>query len=194
MKKTILASVLAALLPMTAHAGHYTPGVEGIRAAVVPGPGVYYKGYAVHYNADEHSALPTDSEVTVNAIANRLIWVTEQKVLGADLAFETIVPIVHTDLDVAGGAVQGDEWGIGDIFLGGVLGWHGARWDAVAGVGVWAATGQDDELADPGLGYSETMFSLGANVYLNDSKDLSFSMLSRYAIADDNDIEDEFLV
>lgn len=193
MKKTILAAALTSLLPLTATAGHYTPGVEGIRASAVPGPGVYYKGYAVHYNADDHSALPADSEVTVNAIANRLIWVTDNKVLGGDLTFETIIPVIHTDLEIAGGAVASDEWGIGDIFLGTVLGWHGERWDTVAGIGVWTETGQDDEPADPGLGYTETMLTLGANVYLNETKDIAFNVLTRTSFADD-DRDDEFLM
>jgi len=193
MKKTITAAMLS-LLPLTAVAGHYPLGVEGMRASVMPGPGLYYKGYALHYSADENQALPADSEVSVSALANRLIWVTDQQVLGGDLAFETIIPIIHTDLDIAGGAVSSDEWGVGDIFLGTVLGWHGKRWDAVGGIGVWTETGQDDEPADPGLGYSETMLTLGGNVYLNESKDLAFSALSRYAIAHDNDIEDELVV
>ena len=193
MKKTILAAALTSLLPLTATAGHYTPGVEGIRASAVPGPGVYYKGYAVHYNADDHSALPADSEVTVNAIANRLIWVTDNKVLGGDLTFETIIPVIHTELTI-GGDTQSD-WGIGDIFLGTVLGWHGERWDTVAGLGVWTETGEDGSPAEakPGMGYTETMLTLGANVYLNETKDIAFNVLTRTSFADD-DRDDEFLM
>ncbi|GGO87226.1 hypothetical protein GCM10011348_39920 [Marinobacterium nitratireducens] len=194
MKTRILPTALAALLPLSASAGHYSPGVEALRASVVPGPGLYYKGYAVHYSADEHSALPADSKVEVNAIANRLIWVTDHKVLGGDVALETIIPVIRTDLSIAGGAVESDEWGLGDIMLGSVLGWHGERWDTVAGVGVWTRTGQDDEPADPGLGYTETMITLGGNLYLNGARDLAFSALSRYSLADDSDIDDEFLV
>ncbi|WP_432696680.1 SphA family protein [Marinobacterium sp. YM272] len=194
MKKTILAAALASVFPAAASAGHYTPGVEAIRAAVVPGPGLYYKGYAVRYDADENTALPADSEVSVNALANRFIWVTEQKLLGGDLTFETIIPVIQTDLSIAGGALESDEWGLGDIFFGSVLGWHGERWDAVGGIGVWTETGRDDEPADPGLGYTETMLTFGGNVYLNDSKDLAFSTLGRYSIADDSAIEDELLL
>ncbi|NVK41875.1 MAG: transporter [Oceanospirillaceae bacterium] len=192
--KKLLAAALVSVLPMTALAGHYVPGVEAMRASVVPGPGVYYKGYAVHYGADEHSALPPNSEVEVNALANRVIWVTDHELLGGDLVFETIIPIVRTDLSIAGGAVESEEWGLGDIMLGSVLGWHGERWDAVGGVGVWTETGRDDEPADPGLGYTETMFTLGGNVYLNQARDVAFSALSRFSIADDSDIEDELLV
>ncbi|MBA4501598.1 SphA family protein [Marinobacterium marinum] len=192
--KKIITSALVSLFPLTAMAGHYPLGVEGMRASVMPGPGVYYKGYALHYTADQNAALPADSEVKVSALANRLIWVTDREVLGANLAFETIIPVIHTDLSIAGGAVSSDEWGIGDIFLGTVLGWHGERWDAVGGIGVWTETGQDDEPADPGLGYSETMLTLGGNVYLNDTRDLSFSALSRYSIADTSRIEDELVV
>lgn len=194
MKNKLIALTLLSATPLVATAGHYTPGVEGIRASVVPGPGVYYKGYAVHYGADENSALPPDSEVDVNAIANRLIWVTGQKVLGGDLALETIIPVIQTDLSIADGAVSSDEWGLGDIFFGTVIGWHGERWDAVGGIGVWTETGQDDELADPGLGYTEPMLTLGGNLYLNENKDLSFSLLSRYSVADESAIEDEFLL
>jgi hypothetical protein len=192
MKKTTLAATLASLLlPPTANAGHYTPGVEGILASAVPGPGVYYKGYAVHYNADDFAGAPGNNEATVNAIANRLIWVTEHKILGGDLAFETIIPVVHTKLTLAGDT--NSDWGIGDIFLGTVLGWHGERWDTVAGLGVWTQTGQDDKPSDPGLGYTETMLTLGANVYLNDTRDIAFNVLTRTSFADDNR-DDEFLL
>lgn len=192
-KKTVSAAV-ALLLPLTAAAGgHYSPGGEGIKGAVVPPPGLYYRGYAVHYQADEHAAVP-DSEVEVNALANRLVWVTEQKILGGDLTFEGIVPLIHTDLQVAAGAVDDSAGGVGDVFLGSVIGWHGQRWDAVAGAGVWAPTGEDDEPADPGLGYTELMLTLGGNVYLTEQKDISLSVLSRYEVADDHDIDDVFLV
>jgi hypothetical protein len=32
--------------------GHYTPGVEGLQAASVPAPGMYYLGYLVNYDID----------------------------------------------------------------------------------------------------------------------------------------------
>jgi len=195
MKKTIFASVFTSLLPLVANAGHYTPGVEGIRASVVPGLGLYYKGYAVHYNADELSGLSGDNEATINAVANRLIWVTQSEVLGGNLAFETIIPVIHTDLSIStpGGIVADDKLGIGDIFLGTVVGWHGERWDTVAGIGVWTETGQDDDPADPGMGYTETMLTLGTNIYLNDTRDIAFNILSRTSFADD-DRDDEFLI
>ncbi|WP_423357604.1 SphA family protein [Pseudomonas citronellolis] len=192
--KNLAPAILALLLPLSALAGgHYSPGVEGIDGAVVPPPGVYYRGYAMHYQADRHDAVP-DSDVRVDALANRLVWVTGQKVLGGDLTFETIVPVTHTDLHLASGAVDDSAWGVGDIYAGSVIGWHGQRWDAVAGAGFWSPTGQDDRPADPGLGYSELMLTLGGNLYLTERKDLSLSVLSRYEAADDPDVEDTFLV
>lgn len=197
MRTTNSSLVLAAaslLLPLLASAGsHYSPGVEGLNGAVVPPPGVYYRGYAVHYQADHHDTLP-DSEARVDALANRLVWVTEQQVLGGDLAFEAIVPVIRKDLQLNSGALDDSAWGVGDVFVGSVLGWHGERWDAVAGAGIWSPTGRDSEPADPGLGFAELMLTLGGNLYLTERKDVSLSVLSRYELADDPDVEDEFLV
>ena len=194
--KTTIASLLAAtLLPLSAHAGHYVAGVEGLGSAVVPGPGVYYRGYAVHYDANSYEgALPSNSDVTVDALANRFIWVTEAEFLGANVALETIIPLVNTDLNVGSGLVEDEQFGLGDVFLGGVLGWHGERWDTVAAAGIWNAIGKTDKPADPGLGYAELMLTLGANFYLTEAKDVTLNLLSRYEIADDKDVDDEFLI
>lgn len=84
-KLTLL--IAASSLPLIAYASdsHYVPGIEGVKGSVVPPPGVYYKGYVVNYNADKNEALPADSEVTVTALASRVVWVTPQKLLGGDL-------------------------------------------------------------------------------------------------------------
>ncbi len=172
---------------------NYVPGIEAVKGAAAPGPGMYYKAYGVRYSADEADNLPADSEVTVNAIAHRFIWVTEQKVLDGDLILEAILPMVNTDLKV-GNVLADEESALGDLFVGSVLSWHGDRWDSVAGAGIWSPTGDDDSPASPGKGYSELMLTLGANVYLDNGKNYSLSLLSRYEAADDNDVEDSFLV
>lgn len=188
-----LAGCTLSLAAITCEAGHYVPGVEGINGAVVPPPGVYYRGYGVHYNADDHNSLPANSEVTVNALANRLVWITDTKILGGDLGFETIIPLIDTDLNIGGGAVKDDDFGLGDVFIGGVLGWHGERWDSVAALGYWSDVGDDDSPAAPGLGYGEWMLTLGANFHLNATKDLSLSLLSRYEIPEGNR-DEEFVL
>ncbi len=169
---------------------HYVPGIEGIKASVMPPPGVYYKGYIVNYNADENDALPADSEVSVTALASRAIWVTPQKLLGGDLALEAIVPLIKTDLKVGGQDID-ERTGLGDIYVGGVLGWHGDRWDAVTGIGYWA---ESNRFASPGKGYDSVMLTLGGNVKLNQQGDINLSALSRYEMPNGDDLNDELII
>ena len=196
MKKITLLTI-AASLSFTIHASdsHYVPGIEGIKASVVPPPGVYYRGYLINYSADENEALPDDSEVNVTALANRAIWVTPQKVLGGDLTLEAIVPLIKTDLRVGGQDVD-ERTGLDDLYVGGVLGWHGDRWDAVSGIGYWAETGDYDSnrFASPGKGYDSVMLTLGGNVKLNQQGDINLSALSRYEMPNGDDLDDELII
>ncbi len=188
----ILPLLLAGSLSAQANQ-HYVPGIEAIKAASAPGPGVYYKAYGVRYSADEADNLPDNSEVTVNAIAHRFVWVTEERIMDGELLLEAILPMVNTDLNV-GNVVKDEDSSLGDLFIGGALSWHGDRWDSVVGAGVWSPTGNEEGPAAAGKGYSELMLSLGTTLYLDNNKNYSLSILSRYEIADDSDIEDSFLV
>lgn len=75
--------------------------------------------------------------------------------------------------------------GLGDIcvepFL---LAWHGARYDAAAGVGLYMPTGRYDEqeAANPGKGMWTGMGTLGGTLYFDDAKTWSASLLSRYEV------------
>ena len=80
MKKShIAAAALAALGSLFATQaladGHYVPGVEGMQAASVPPPGMYYLGYLVNYQIDDFRApgsssnLPGHNRGTVTALA-----------------------------------------------------------------------------------------------------------------------------
>lgn len=193
-KKAIYLFPLALLASQVAYAGqHYVTGIEGVKAAAAPGPGTYYRGYAVSYSADDSDGLPPNSDVQVQALAHRFIWVTEHKVLDGDLIFEAILPMVSTDLNIANGAVKDKAFTLGDLFVGSVISWHGDSWDSLVGAGLWSPTGDHGQPADAGKGYSELMLTFGVNRYLNDSKDLSLSLLTRYEIADDKNVNDEFV-
>ena len=55
LKRMSIVAVLVAMVSAAAGAGetgHYVNGVEGIKAASVPGPGFYYKMYNAFYRAD----------------------------------------------------------------------------------------------------------------------------------------------
>lgn len=194
MKNFFLAafSVVTASASMGASAAaHYVPGVEGMQAASVPPPGMYYLGYLVNYNIDDLQApgssdsLPgSNMSGTVSALANRLVYVTGTKFLGADYGMETIVPVVRKSLNFAGES----STGVGDIYLGPlVLGWHGRNWDAVAAAGMWLDTGNSDSPSKPGNGYKSTMLTGGGTYYFDAAKSWTGSALVRYELNSKND-------
>jgi hypothetical protein len=190
MKKILFAAAALTAL-VSAHAeGHYVPGVEGIQAASVPPPGLYYLGYMANYNAEQFkvpgtsTAIPGENKATIFALANRLAWITNTKVLGADYGMETIVPVQSTSLTFHPGPAD-TQSGFGDVYLGPVvLGWHGASWDAVGAAGFWLKSADSSSPASAGKGFASTMLTGGATYYFDANKTLSGSALLRYEIND----------
>ncbi len=186
--KTVLALAAGPGASLCAQAaGHYVPGVEGVQAASVPPPGVYYLGYLVDYKADRMRApgsnenLPGDNSLHVTALANRLVWITHTKILGADYGVETIIPLQRTKLDLGVVPLHDTDFDLGDVYLGPVvLGWHGSNWDAVAAAGYWLDNGSTDSPASPGKGYGSTMLTAGGTYYFDAAKTWTGSVLARY--------------
>lgn len=105
----------------------YPMGAENYLSGAMPPPGFYAQFYIGHYEADslrgnDGKKLPVDFRVRANSIAPRLIWVTEQQVLGGSLAFHAIVPLV--DLKVEVNDQSQSKQGLGDIIFGPALGYH----------------------------------------------------------------------
>ena len=181
-------ALLGGLAPLAAQAaGHYVPGVEGMQNASAPPPGFYYLGYLVHYNINSFRApgtssnLPGSNKGNVTALANRFVWMTGQKLLGADYGVEAIVPIVRTSLKVGAAGLYDRDTGVGDVYLGPlVLGWHGQQWDAVAAAGMWLDTGSTSSPAAAGHGYKSTMLTGGLTYYFDSEKTLSGAGLVRF--------------
>lgn len=187
-----------------AASGHYTNGGEGIRAASVPPPGgsgFYWKMYNMFYTADKmrdnsRNKAPGNFDVSVYAMANRFIYSSDIEFLGGNLLFDVIIPVVYTDISYRGigaGSFSDNRWGVGDIFIEPLfIGWHGARWDAVAAVGAYLPTGEYDHKkpASPGMGFATVMFTLGGTVYFDEQRTWSASLLSRYQIHTEQDETD----
>jgi len=190
-----VAMALSALVTAPARAdGHYVAGVEGIQGASVPPPGVYYLGYLVDYDGDSVRApggstdLPGSNSIKVTAVANRVVWMTSNKVLGADYGIEAIVPLIRTRLDLGAVPLRDSRNGVGDIYVGPVvLGWHGAAWDAVVAAGEWFDTGSHDKPASAGKGYKSTMLTGGGTWYFDSARSMTGSALMRYEVNGHND-------
>ena len=178
--------------PLMAGSGHYTSGVEGIKAASVPPPGgsgFYGKLYNVYYSAGEMRdnqgrKVPTNFDLDVLVQCYRLIYSSDIKVLGGNLLFDILIPVMYTDIYLAG-AIDDNRGGLGDIFIEPLfIGWHGERWDALAAFGIYVPTGRfdSDRPASPGSGFWTYMFSLGGTVFFDPERTWSASVLARYQI------------
>lgn len=134
-------------------------GSENYLVGAMPPPGWYGLVYGQHYSADnvignDGRSIPIDFRVRANAIAPRLIWVTDQKVLGGSLAFHAVAPLV--DLSVAVNGNRDHAKGLGDITVGAALGYHYSdKFHAVYGLDVITPTGKydRDRLANLGRNY-----------------------------------------
>jgi len=188
----------------------YPYGVEGIKAASAPPPGLYFKCYSLFYWSDDlrgrdgetqvlevgAGALPAPSKAKIFAVAPRLIWITEHKFLGANVGMDVILPIFVKDLTITqpGGAetiFDDSDFGFGDLIIEPlIMAWHGARYDASAGMGLffplggyWAPDNPNDlRLNAPGSDMWTGLFSAGGTFYIDADKTWSVSLLARYEI------------
>ena len=168
---------------------HYLLGAEGVLAGSAPPPGFHYRMYNAWYNStslkdNKGNTINNGFDLDVFASVQRLIYVSNVKILGADFICDALVPLVDKDVTVA--AMQGysdrQSFTVGDVILEPfALGWHQPRWDATFALAVIAPTGNYDatKLASPGLGYWSGMMTLGGTYYLDEKKSWSLSALTR---------------
>ncbi len=165
--------LIAAVATMTAYAseiGHFSAGVPNLRDMVVPAPGFYATAYNYAYTTDRLNdadgnkidsvtlgggilpAVELDLKVDVSAyvLAVPVIWVTNQKVLGAQYGAYFTPAFTNSSINGAlssasgvGGSISAGQFNIGDIFVQPVwLGWHGKHYDVAYGYGFYVPAGK----------------------------------------------------
>ena len=164
---------------------HYPAGVEGIKGASLPPPGLYIRDYNYTYFSNDFSkGGPPSFDLLANVQAPRLVFITTKKVLGGYYGADFIVPLVYQDLDMTG--FRGSDFGLGDIFVEPItLSWHLKQADFSFGYGFWAQSGdhnKTDPIA-PGKGFWTHMLTGGVTIYPDKGKTWSFSALNRYEIS-----------
>jgi hypothetical protein len=150
----LLASPLA--MATEGGGGMYPNGTENYMLGALPPPGVHFLLYASHYTADslrdnQGNKVPVDFSLRANSLAPRVIWVTPQQILGGQLAFHAIAPLVELKVDMGG--ARRTKSGLGDMTFGVGLGYHVSpelHW--LAGVDVNAPTGEFDKTSMANVG------------------------------------------
>jgi len=185
-----LAVSLAALpgLLQAQPSAHYAPGVEGIKAATLPPPGVYSRDYNYFYTADQlndasgNKFSPADLDVFTYVNLPRVLWITDTKFLGGYVGVDGFLPLVYQQASANPG-FSGDTFGIGDLFVEGTLSWHIKQFDFAVGTGVDMPTGDSPSAygpsTKPGLGYWTFMQTAGATWYIDEEKTWAVSALNR---------------
>jgi hypothetical protein len=175
------------LLTQAQPSAHYVPGVEGIKGASLPPPGIYVRDYNVGYYSDElnnssgnSSGEPSNARAFIYANVPRVIWITPLQVLGGNLGVDALVPLEYTSLRAGG--FHDQTFGVGDAFAEGTWSRHWKQLDVSGAYGAWAPTGDSSTPTEAGLGYWTHMFTAGATFYPDAEKKWSISALNRYEI------------
>jgi len=172
---------------------HYVPGVEGLKGASLPPPGIYLRDYNVFYYADvindsRGNEIPgVDAKGFIYANVPRLLWITDAELLGGYIGVDALLPLQYTDLDVKAGPnslINEGTFGIGDFFAEATWSKHIQKFDFSLAYGIWAPTGDSSPglTTRAGIGYWTHMFTAGATWYIDSQKKWAVSALNRYEI------------
>ena len=166
------------------------PAAWAMDDPIAPPPGLYFIGYAANYRIEGFKApgsrddIPGDNKSRASGVVGRLLWMSEQKILGADYGAEILVPVLQTSLNFGLLNFHDQRTGLSDIYVSPlILGWHSPRWDTVVGSGVWLDNGRKNVVADPGVGYKRYDFSAGANYYWDAGRSVTTSTLWRLELS-----------
>lgn len=190
-------NLLLACLPLclASAAALYMPVAQAMDDATTPPPGLYHLAYLLNYRVSDfrlpgtEQRLSGDNRATVTTVINRVIWISDWKVLGADYGVDFIAPVTRTSLKFNSFGLQESSTGVGDVYLGPlILGWHTPRWDVSVGAGWWLDNGRSGGLADPGRGYKTASINGGATYYLDEGRTASASAMLHLERNGKNDV------
>ena len=170
--------------------GAYNNGVEGFGAGMFPPPGTYFLNYINYYTADSlkdkngNDAIPKFNLDAVAEVA-RVVHVSKSTLLGANVAMQAILPLVHLEVAVPGRSQSNN--GFGDLTVSPlILAWHRGNLHYAVGMDVVLPTGAYDknDLANIGRNYW-TFTPVVAATYLTNSG-YDFSIKFMYDVNTEN--------
>jgi len=187
------AALLLACAAQAQPSAHYPPGVEGLKAATLPPPGIYLRDYNLAYFSDRlndasgNEISSADPKAFVYANVPRLLWITDLKLLGGNIGVDALIPIQYNSLEIntPGGPFNQNKFDAGDVFAEATWSTHLKQFDFALGYGAWMPTGNSSPEVpnvESGQGYWTHMFTAGGTWYPDAQKKWSLSALNRYEI------------
>lgn len=196
--------VLLGSISAFAESGTYVPGLAGLQAGTVPGPGIYFADITATYQAHEFRDRNGDkvNDFLGNPVKIRQIvyadffsmtYVTEQKILcGANYSFTIAPSVVGVTGNVSLGndiLVNSNKTTLSDSYIEPLnLSWHLDRFDFVASYGFYAptATWKTSDPINTGRDRWSHQFNTGMTAYLDAKKKWSLALINRYEIHHEN--------
>ena len=175
--------------------GSNTLGDYGLQSASQPDPGFYAAAFYYRYhtdtvrdsNGDRISLNPEDpGDITINAFAPLLWWVSDFKILGANYGVMGVVPFSNAVLEAPILGFERDlDTKLSDIYIQPInLGWHTKWADFTTGIGIFMPTGEYELGGDNNTGLGMWSFELyaGTTVYFDKAKSWHFATTAFYEI------------
>ena len=205
----IAAAISLALLPapeaQAQLSGHNTLGDFGLMSGSQPAPGFYATGFYYRYgtskvsnrNGERVSFSPEEpGEITVNALAGLLWYVSDVKILGANYGVVAVAQFANAALEASiFGLEQTTGVSLGDLYLQPInLGWHTNHADFTAGVGLFMPSGRYEQDGSDNVGLGMWSFELyaGTTVFFDEEKSWHLATTAFYEThteKKDSDIE-----
>ena len=195
--KTICFSalLLAFLIPPTCHAqlsGQNTKGDFGLLAGTLAPPGFYVIPMFYDYQADalrdqkgdRVSPIAGGGSLDARAANVGLMWVSEKKILGGTYGFAIWPGVTNNALGFP--PLEVDEkvsTGLADLYIQPItLGWNTDRADFLAGLGIYAPTGEFEAGGDNNRGLGMWTYELlgGTTVYFDEARSWHFAALAAF--------------
>jgi hypothetical protein len=174
----------------------YPNGTSGLKAGTVPPPGQYWLMYNRIYQASElhgpdgdivkgAGGEPLGMDVTGYANVHRFLFVTEDKICGANYSWNFVIPLVLIDTDISAYDMHDTEFRFGDINIEPfVIEWHQPRYDFGFVYGLFAPTAErsDVRASLPGKKCWDNYVGPAGTYYFDDDRTWAISFLSRYEV------------
>ena len=183
------------LLPLSVHAqlsGANTKGDYGLLAGTQAPPGFYVVPLFYDYtadtlrnrNGDSLAPIELGGSINIRAAVLGMMWVSEKKILGGNYSF-VIWPGVTNNAEGFPPA-QVDEQtstGLADLYIQPfTLGWSMDQADFIAGLGVFAPTGNYEVGGDNNRGLGMWSYELfgASTVYFDEARTWSFATIAAF--------------